>query len=429
MRKYLPAALVVLTAAVNASAAGIAPVRLSVVTEYAPSPLIQPAFQGLASPLGLSPAPLTAAPLGLQPSLIPVATPQPASVIFGPPTKLTAVASGVQDAILAAGDLSKIGTGDARGLGDRVQALLGGGSAASVSEAPAEPVAARAPADALYSRIGAVPLYRYKATFGPRLGVPGDNVITVVGRGKIWTSYPIYGDNFDKDGETIRFVAKLEKTLNAGRVRLADLDLLAKDYNWPSKLDSPHHVAINARKLTRYSAVLKLQPGRNNAFRISIAGPGKTLESASVHWDNIKNQEEAALFVAQLEQALNTGHAKLSDVERLTQDQHWPEKIRTRAYAKIRAEKLTRYQAKLSPWAAVPGDYLLEVTGPMGYLSIGVVRGSAFTGTRDRAAARFVAQLEKALNTGTVTFQDLQALHYDDNWLEKINSTETPWER
>lgn len=413
MRQQLLASLVAMSVAVPARAQ-IVEVRAPALSVIAAPVAPAPTPPSAAAPSGLSACPV---PM-LAPALAPLPAPTPVSA-----APVAQVATAVSAALKDAGDLSKAGTGDARDLGDRVQALLGGGGAASTSEAPAGPVAARTPVDALYARIRAVPLNRYKATFGPRLGVPGDNVITVVGRGKTWMSYPIYGDNFDKDkdGETIRFVAKLEKTLNGGRVHLSDLDVLAKDSDWPSKLDSPRHVAINARKLTRYSAVLKLWPGMDNAFRISIAGPGKTWESQSVHWDNIRNQKEAALFVAKLEQALNAGRVKLSALKKLTRDANWPENIGKPAYAKIRAEKLTRYQAKLSAWAAVPGNYLLEITGPEGYLSLGSVRGDDFTGDKDRAAARFVAQVEVALNTHAVTFQELKALHLDENRLDKIN--------
>ncbi len=124
-------------------------VTLIPASGVASSPI--PTIQTPSLALGQTPSVLTAPSLGLMPgtALAPtLAAPVAAA------TPLTQTAQGVAAAIESAGDLSRIGTSDARELGGRVQALLSNQSAPSVGEGPVEPVSAKTPALAPFARLG-----------------------------------------------------------------------------------------------------------------------------------------------------------------------------------------------------------------------------------------------------------------------------------
>ncbi len=190
-----------------------------------------------------------------------------------------------------------------------------------------------------YAKINAMKLTAHRVTLQPWSPVPGFHQLMVTGPKGAWDAYGVYGDQLasSKDRDVAQFAAKLERALDAGKVRASDIKRLQTEHDWIEKLGSSENERINAMSLPRYKASLQAWPAVPGHYKIMITGPSGAWESYDLLGRNYSTEEGRALvlFVAKLEQALNTGVLTMKNIEWLRTNYEWP----TDAINAVRKEK------------------------------------------------------------------------------------------
>ena len=169
---------------------------------------------------------------------------------------------------------------------------------------------------------------KHRVTLQPWSPVPGFHQLAVTGPKGAWDAYSVYGDLLasGKDRDAALFAAKLERALDAGKVSAGDIKRLQTQHDWLEKLASPENMRINAMSLPRYKASLAAWPAVPGHYKIMITGPSGSWESYSLLGRDYTTEQSRAitLFVAKLEQALNTGVLTMRNIEWLRTNYEWP---------------------------------------------------------------------------------------------------------